>query len=41
MRADLLALGISVGDVFEEVASYNARITDPDGLILELSAPKR
>ena len=41
MRADLLALGVSIGDVFEEVASYNARIVDPDGLILELSAPKR
>ena len=41
MRADLLALGVSIGDVFEEVASYNARIVDPDGLILELSAPQR
>ena len=41
MRADLSARGIVVGDVFEEVVSYNARIHDPDGLVLELSAPKR
>ena len=41
MRADLLARGIDVGDVFEEVVSFNARIRDPDGLVLELSAPER
>jgi catechol 2,3-dioxygenase-like lactoylglutathione lyase family enzyme len=41
MRADLLARGVDVGDVFEEVASYNTRIIDPDGLVLELTAPKR
>jgi catechol 2,3-dioxygenase-like lactoylglutathione lyase family enzyme len=40
MRADLLARGVDVGDVFEEVASYNTRIIDPDGLVLELTAPK-
>lgn len=41
MRDDLLARGIDVGAVFEEAISYNARIHDPDGLVLELSAPKR
>ncbi|HLY82317.1 MAG TPA: VOC family protein [Acidimicrobiales bacterium] len=41
MRAELSAGGVDVGDVFEEAVSYNARITDPDGLVLELSAPRR
>jgi glyoxylase I family protein len=41
MRADLLARGVEIGEVFEEATSYNARIRDPDGLVLELSAPKR
>ncbi|MEO8693989.1 MAG: VOC family protein [Acidimicrobiales bacterium] len=41
MRADLLSRGIAVGEVFEEAVSYNARVIDPDGLVLELSAPKR
>jgi glyoxylase I family protein len=41
IRHDLLARGIAIGDVFEEAVSYNARIHDPDGLVLELSAPKR
>ena len=41
MHADLTAGGIDIGDVFEEAVSYNARIRDPDGLVLELSAPKR
>jgi catechol 2,3-dioxygenase-like lactoylglutathione lyase family enzyme len=40
MRADLLAQGIDVGEVFEEAVSYNARLRDPDGLVLELTAPK-
>ena len=40
MRTSLLDKGIAVGDVFEEAVSYNARIHDPDGLVLELSAPK-
>lgn len=41
MRADLLACGVEIGEVFEEATSYNARIRDPDGLALELSSPKR
>ena len=40
MRTTLLARGIAVGEIFEEAVSYNARIHDPDGLVLELSAPK-
>jgi hypothetical protein len=40
MRDDLVARGIDVGDVFEEAVSYNARLCDPDGLVLELTAPK-
>jgi glyoxylase I family protein len=40
MRSELLSLGIDVGEVFEEAISYNARLRDPDGLILELTAPK-
>jgi catechol 2,3-dioxygenase-like lactoylglutathione lyase family enzyme len=39
-RAALLAQGIDVGEVFEEAVSYNARLRDPDGLVLELTAPK-
>ena len=41
MRADLLARDVAVGDVFDEATTYNVRIHDPDGLVLELSAPKR
>ena len=41
MRCELSAGGIDVGDVFEEAFSYNVRIIDPDGLVLELSAPRR
>jgi hypothetical protein len=40
LRGDLLARGIDVGEVFEEAISYNARLRDPDGLVLELTAPK-
>ena len=41
LRADLHARGVAVGDVFEEAVSYNVRLRDPDGLMLELTAPKR
>ena len=40
MRATLLERGVDIGEVFEEAVSYNVRIRDPDGLVLELSAPK-
>jgi len=40
MRDSLLAHGVAVGPIFEEQVSYNARLTDPDGLVLELTAPK-
>jgi catechol 2,3-dioxygenase-like lactoylglutathione lyase family enzyme len=41
LRADLGARGVDVSDVFEEATSYNLRLRDPDGLVLELTAPKR
>jgi catechol 2,3-dioxygenase-like lactoylglutathione lyase family enzyme len=41
MRADLAAAGVDIGEIFDEAASSNARMTDPDGLVLELTAPRR
>jgi catechol 2,3-dioxygenase-like lactoylglutathione lyase family enzyme len=32
--------GFEVGEIFEEAVSYNVRLRDPDGLSLELTAPK-
>jgi len=32
--------GLDVGDVFEEAASWNLRLRDPDGLAIELTAAK-
>jgi len=40
-RDRLVAAGIEVGEVFEEAASWNLRLPDPDGLAIELTAPKR
>jgi glyoxylase I family protein len=40
MRKDLLARGVDIGEIFEEAVSFNARLRDPDGLTLELTAPK-
>jgi catechol 2,3-dioxygenase-like lactoylglutathione lyase family enzyme len=40
MRKHLLARGIDIGDIFEEAVSFNARLRDPDGLVLELTARK-
>jgi catechol 2,3-dioxygenase-like lactoylglutathione lyase family enzyme len=39
-RADLLARGFDIGEVFEEVVSHNVRLRDPDGLVVELTAPR-
>jgi catechol-2,3-dioxygenase len=39
-RAELAAVGIAVGTIFEEVASHNVRVVDPDGLVVEITAPK-
>ena len=39
-RAELLARSLPVSEIFEEAVSYNARIASPDGLTLELTAPK-
>ena len=41
MRDELSAGGIQVSAILEEAASYNVQITDPNGLVLELSASKR
>lgn len=40
LRADLAAEGFAVGEIFEEAVSHNVRLTDPDGLTVELTAPK-
>lgn len=40
LRADLAAGGFAVGEIFEEAVSHNVRLTDPDGLTIELTAPK-
>jgi catechol 2,3-dioxygenase-like lactoylglutathione lyase family enzyme len=41
MRAELCARDIAVSAILEEAQSYNVQIVDPNGLVLELSAPKR
>ncbi len=40
-HAELLEREVAVGEIFEEIASHNLRLRDPDGLVLELTAPKR
>jgi hypothetical protein len=40
MRDELVSLHVDVSEVFEEAVSYNVRLRDPDGLIIELTAPK-
>lgn len=39
-RRRCASLGHHVGDVFEEVVSFNAQARDPDGFVVELTAPK-
>jgi catechol 2,3-dioxygenase-like lactoylglutathione lyase family enzyme len=39
-RARLDAEGIAVGEVFDEAVSHNLRLRDPDGMVLELTAPR-
>lgn len=39
-RIDLLGKGFAVTEIFEEQVSFNARVTDPDGLRVEVTAPK-
>jgi len=41
MGAELGAHDIEVSAILEEALSYNVQIVDPNGLVLELSAPKR
>lgn len=40
LRRELVAAGLAPGDIFDEAVSHNLRLTDPDGLTLELTAPK-
>lgn len=40
MREELVDNGIDAGEIFEEAVSWNLRLPDPDGLQIELSAPK-
>lgn len=39
-RIELLGRGFAVTDIFEEEASFNARVMDPDGLTVEVTSPK-
>ena len=39
-RIGLLDRGFAVSDLIEEEASFNARLMDPDGLSIEITAPK-
>lgn len=39
-RTGLLGKGYAVTDIFEEEASFNARVADPDGLSVEVTSPK-
>ncbi len=41
MRERLLDAGLDVGPVFDEAVSHNVRLRDPDGLVVELTAPRR
>jgi catechol 2,3-dioxygenase-like lactoylglutathione lyase family enzyme len=39
-REALRVAGIEVGELFEEAVSVNVRLRDPDGTVIELTAPK-
>ena len=39
-RIELLSRGYEVTDIFEEQVSFNARVVDPDGLRVEVTAAK-
>jgi lactoylglutathione lyase len=40
MRDELVDNGVDAGEIFEEAISWNLRLPDPDGLQIELTAPK-
>jgi glyoxylase I family protein len=40
LRERLVAAGIDAGPVFDEAVSHNVRLCDPDGLTVELTAPR-
>jgi catechol 2,3-dioxygenase-like lactoylglutathione lyase family enzyme len=39
-RAAIAAAGIDIGEPFEEALSWNVRLRDPDGLVVELTCAK-
>jgi catechol 2,3-dioxygenase-like lactoylglutathione lyase family enzyme len=39
-RDAIVAMGIAASELIEEVASWNIRFRDPDGLVVELTAAK-
>lgn len=41
VRAVMLDAAIDAGPIFDEAVSHNCRLRDPDGLVVELTAPKR
>ncbi len=41
VRAAVLEAGVDAGPIFDEAVSHNCRLRDPDGLVVELTAPKR
>jgi glyoxylase I family protein len=40
-RADIAGAGLAVGEIFDEAVSHNLRVHDPDGLVVELTAPRQ
>lgn len=40
IRRRLVDAGLDVGEIFDEAASHNLRLHDPDALTVELTAPK-
>lgn len=40
-HARLVAAGFPCGAIFDEAMSHNLRLADPDGLVVELTAPRR
>lgn len=41
VRATIAGAGLAAGEIFDEAVSHNLRVHDPDGLVLELTAPRQ
>ena len=39
-RTRIVTAGIAAGEIFDEAVSHNVRLVDPDGTVVELTAPK-